>query len=65
MIVGFDGDRLDGADVEFARHDRRRHQPATSDGDERVEGPCPGKAPGQRPAVAVKLVPANGEILLR
>src|SRR6185312_846178 len=54
---------IDGADVELSRHDRRRHEAAASYGDAGLERPLAVEPPGQRPAVAVELVPADRETL--
>ena len=57
VVIAGDADGLDDAHVEFARHDRRRHQPAAGDADDRLERSRFVQAPGQRTGVAVKLVP--------
>jgi hypothetical protein len=57
--------RIDQTDLQLARHDRRRHQPAAGDGDDALEGPDRDQAPGQRLGIAMQLFPGHGKILLR
>ena len=59
VVVGGDADRLDHPDVELARHDRRRDEAAAGDRDDGVERAGGGEAPGERPGVAVELVPRD------
>src|SRR6185437_7164339 len=59
VVVACDADRIDNADTEFARDDRRRHQAAARDRDHGLERPDFVEPPGQRPAIAVKLVPGD------
>ena len=61
VVIAGDADRLDQADVEFARDDRRRHQAAAGDADDRLERPRLVQPPGQRARVAVELVPGHRE----
>ena len=51
------------AHTEFARHDRRRHQPAASDRDDGFPMALAGQTPGERPGIAMKLIPGNGKCL--
>src|SRR5579862_2425848 len=57
IVIARDAHGLDDAHVEYARHDRGRHQAAAGDADDRLERPRLVQAPGQRAGVAVKLVP--------
>ena len=57
VVVGGDADRLDHPDVELARHDRRRDEAAAGDRDDGVERAGGGEPPGERPGVAVELIP--------
>jgi hypothetical protein len=59
VVIRGDADRLDDADLELARDDRRRHEPAAGDADERRERASPGEPPGERPRVAVELLPGD------
>ena len=59
VVVARDADGIDDAHAEFARHDRRRHQPAAGDRDDRMKRPDLVEPPGQRPAIPVKLVPRD------
>src|SRR5690606_3465513 len=63
VVIALDGHGLDRADIELARHDGRRNEAAAGDGDDGVERAHAGQPPGQRPAVAVELVPGHGERL--
>src|ERR1700704_5547316 len=65
VIVARHADRLDQADVEFARDDRGRDQAAAGHADDRLERAGAGEPPDQRPCVAVELVPGDGKGLLR
>ena len=59
-LVGPDGNRIDGADVQFARDDHGGHQaPARHGHDGAPVGPV--QAPGQGSGVAMQLVPADME----
>src|SRR5271165_2689854 len=59
VVIGGDADRLDHPDVELPGHDRRRDEAAAGDRDDGVERAGGGEAPGERPRVAVELVPRN------
>src|SRR5690606_6724098 len=61
VVVARDADRLDEADLELTRHDRRRHQAAAGDADDGLEGPGAVQAPGECPRIAVELVPGDGK----
>ena len=65
MVVAFHADRIDRADVQFARDDHRGGQPAAGDRDHSlppaVVRPLAVEPPGKRAAVAVDLVPADVE----
>ncbi|MPL92623.1 hypothetical protein SDC9_38736 [bioreactor metagenome] len=68
VVVALDRDRVDDADVQLARDDRRGHQPAAGDADDGAPGatvrPLAIEPPGQRACVAVELVPADQKALL-
>jgi hypothetical protein len=64
VIVGGDADRIDQADLELARDNRGRHQAAARDRDDPGPGPHAVEPPGQRPRVAVELVPGDGEVFV-
>src|SRR4051794_9300758 len=61
VAIARNRDRLDDADAELARDDRRRHEPAAGDRDDRVERPGTREPPGKRARIAVKLVPGHGK----
>src|SRR5690606_30628151 len=61
MVVTLDRNALDGADVELPRHDGGRHEATAGDCDAGLEGTGLAQAPGERPAVAMELVPAHGK----
>ena len=65
VVVGGDADRLDQTNAELARDDRRRHQPAARDADDRLPRALPGKPPRQRAGIAVELVPGDRKRLVR
>src|SRR5262249_61664724 len=46
---------------ELARHDGRRHEPSPRDANDGLKGTLVGKAPRQRPRVAMKLIPGHRE----
>src|SRR5579864_3544421 len=64
IVIGGDADGLDHPDIELTRDDRRRNETAPGDGDDGVERASRGEAPGERPRVAVELVPRNRKRLL-
>src|SRR6056297_1886802 len=63
MIVAFDADRIDHADVEFACDDHRRGHAPAGDGDDRAPAALVRavalQAPRKGTGVAVQLVPAD------
>jgi hypothetical protein len=67
-MIGLHRDRIDHPDVQLARDDHRRNQPAARDRHHGLPGapclgPLPLQPPGQRAGVAVDLVPADMEPL--
>jgi hypothetical protein len=56
FITG-DAERFDDTHIEFARDDRRRHESAPRNRDDRGKRSRLGETPGQRARVAVKLLP--------
>ena len=50
VVIGGDADRLDQPDAELAGDDRRRHEAAAGDADDRLPLALVRKPPGQRPA---------------
>jgi O-antigen ligase len=64
VVVALDADRLDQPNIELARDDRGRDEPAARDGDNRGERPRRGEPPGQRPRIAVELIPGDRKRLL-
>src|SRR5690606_28427127 len=65
VAIGDDADRLDEADVELARDDRRRYEPSASDADDAAEGPHLREPPGEGARIAVQLRPVYGKSLPR
>ena len=65
VVVARHAHGLDQPHIQFARHDRRRHQPAARDGDDGLERPGLVQPPGQRARVAVELVPGDGKDFFR
>src|SRR3982074_3667921 len=61
VVVAPHANRLDQANVELARDDRRRDETAARDADDRLERTGAGQPPDQRARVAMELVPGNGE----
>src|SRR5690606_8895795 len=64
VIVALHGHGLHGADVELTRNNGGRYETATGDRHNGVVSAIAGEAPGQGAAVAVELVPGDGERLL-
>ena len=61
VVIARDAHRIDEADIELARDDRRRHQPAARHRDDAVPRPELEEPPGERPRMAVQLVPGDGK----
>ena len=59
VVVAGDADRVDDAELQLPRDDRRGHQPATGDGDDALPALDIMQPPGQRLGVAVQLFPRN------
>ena len=65
VVIAFDRDRLNDADIQLAGDDGGRHKPATGDGDDALPLAQVGQPPGQGLGIAVQFFPGDGEILLR
>src|SRR5690606_22464687 len=62
VVIGSDADGFDDADAELARDDGCRHQPAAGYADHRLPASVDSRQPpGERPGIAVELVPRNGK----
>ena len=57
--IARDAEGFDHPHIQFARHDRRRHQTAAGDADDRRERPGLGQPPGERARIAMELIPGN------
>ena len=65
VVVARHAHRLDQPDVELARDDRRRHQAAAGDADDRLERAGAVEPPGERARIAMELVPRDRKDFLR
>src|SRR5512138_1613884 len=63
-VVARDADRVDEADIELPRHQRRGHQAAARDGDDALPRAELVQLRGKEPGVAVQLHPGNDDLVL-
>ena len=64
VVIARDAHGLDQPDLQFARHDRGRHQPAARHAHDRLERPGARQPPRERARIAVELVPRDRKCLL-
>ena len=64
VVIAGDADGIDQPQLQFPRHDGRRHQAAAGDGDDAFPWPFLHQPPGQRLGVAMQFVPGDGKVLL-
>src|SRR5690606_8660337 len=61
IVIARDADALDEPDLEFTGDDGGRHQPAAGDADDGLERASRCQAPCEGAAIAMELIPGDGE----